>query len=78
MTSDTMMKGNKVVIFEDPITEKIREGLATLKRKGEPCNLPIKRGEHLEYWYVVFDGQPEDEYLRCMRVLETTGRTISI
>ena len=45
------MKRRTVTIYEDPLTETKPEGQATLKQR-------IRTDAELEYWLVLFDGDP--------------------
>lgn len=49
-----MKRGNKVKVFEDPITRKKLEGTATLIRRIGTVSLESER------WRVGFDEHPED------------------
>lgn len=57
-----MNKGDKVMIYEDPITEKKEEGWATLVK-------PVNRdfGGGLERWDVRFDNEPEQTFERTIK-----------
>lgn len=46
-----MKTGQRVIIYEDPITKRHKEGEAVLKKKWRSGN-----GDGYEYWFVRFDS----------------------
>lgn len=49
-----MRAGDKVRIFEDPVTEQKLEGDAQLLSKTNTPDVQLEDGSHLEFWLVVF------------------------
>jgi len=66
-----MKKGDRVTIYEEPITERIIEGLATLKEKCSTPDLELDDGSHLEHWIVKFDGDDAGQFYRKIKVRGT-------
>jgi len=53
-----MKKGDKVMIYEDPITQLKPEGMATLTTRLS------SDGDRRQRWRVVFDAEPDAKYDR--------------
>jgi hypothetical protein len=58
--------GEKVTIYEDPVTCKRPEGKATLVRLVKPSQ-PSDEPK-LEHWEVQFDAEIGDTYIRVIKV----------
>lgn len=55
--------GLKVMIFLDPLTEKLTEGTAVLRKK-----LDANPGDGLEIWNVEFSDEPGAIYIRTIKL----------
>ena len=63
-----MKTGDKVMIYQDPLTEKMPEGEATLLRRIGERQHDGYDGCTLERWRVRFDGETEPEVERSIKV----------
>lgn len=63
MNKQTLKRGAKVRVYEDPVTKQRLEGIATLSIK--PDSAPV---DGLEYWHVKFDGDQGGYFGRWVSV----------
>lgn len=54
-----MNTGDRVKIFEDPVTEQKFEGDAQLVSKTNTPDVQLEDGSHLEFWLVAFRNGEE-------------------